>query len=145
MPTVKSVPVVCGVVEALNAQAVQIVATGLQIPVVLFPGGHRIAVHPGGGENGLPQLLHGLAPGEVGENLLGPGGAGDGRDAPLLFILPLIHIGLQDLIGSLAALGHLLQVHALEAIGILRHQMNPAGENVHVVLLPGLLPGLHRA
>lgn len=131
--------------EAFNIQAVQVVAPGLQIPVVLFPGCHGVAIDPRCGKNGLPKLFHGLAPSQIREHLFGPSGARDSGNAPLLLILPLIGIGFDNLIDSLTALGHLLQVYALETIGILGNQMNPARKNIHIVLQPGLLPGLHRA
>ena len=133
-----------GIVERFDAQAVEVVAARLEVTVVIFPGGDGILVHPGGGENGLPELLHGLMLGEVGEHLLGPGRAGHGGDAPLVLALDLVAVGLDDGILSLASLGHLGEVHALEAVGILGDQVEAAGEVLSHILEPGLLIGIHR-
>ena len=132
------------VFQRLNTQAVEIGAAVGQVPVVGVPGRQGIVIHPGGGENGFPELLHSAALGLVGEDFFGPGCAGNGGDAPLVLALDPVAVGLDDGIAGLLALGHLFQVDALETVGILGRQIQPAGELVRHILQLSLLKGLHR-
>ena len=127
------------VMELLYAQAVEIFAAAAQVLIVGLPGGHGVVVHPGGGENGLPQLLHGLGGPQLREQLLGPRLAGDGGDAPLVLVLQLVPEGLDDGIPLLLGLGHLLLVDALQAVGIVGDEVDAAGNVVHIVLPAGQL------
>ena len=131
------------VFQGLNAQGIQIVATLTQILVVLLPGLNGIVVYTGSGENGLPQLLDGLCLAELGEQLLGPCGTGNSGDAPLIFVLHLFAVGLNDLVASLGGLGHLLLIDTLESVGILGYQVNTAGQLIGHVLPACFLVVVH--
>ena len=137
--------VVGGVVQGADAQAVQVVAAGLQVLVVVCPGLLGVIGDPGGEEDGLPELFHGGAGALAGEDLLGPGCTGDGGNAPLLAIFQLILIGFDDGVAHAAGLGDLLHIDALQAVGVFGHQMDAAGHHIHLVLILGLLPLLHGA
>ena len=115
----------------------------MQVLVVRLPGGHGVLRHAGGKENGLPELFDGAALGQLGEELFGPGCAGDRRDAPLILVVHGVAIGLDDGEALAAGLHHLLLIDALEAVGVLGGQVDPAGQNIHVVLEPCLFPFLH--
>ena len=126
-------------------QIVQILAAVSELPVVLLPGLDGVVVHPGGKQNGLPELFNGSAGSHARKNLFGPGGTGDGGDAPLLLVFPAVHIGLENGISHSVCLGHLLHVDPFHSIGVLGDQMNPGGEGFAVVFLPGLFPLFHGA
>ena len=126
-------------------EAVEVVAPGFQPGVVLLPGLHRIRVHPGGVENGLPQLLHRLIPAQLREQLLCPSHAGDGGNAPLLPVLPPLQIRLENGIAHLPGLGNLIRPHTFQAVRIFGDEVNPAGQHLAVMLLPGSHPILHLA
>ena len=126
-------------------QAVEISAAVMQIGVVLLPGLHGVVRHTGGEQDGLPQLLHGGAGAHSGEDLLRPGRAGDGGNAPLILVFQLIAVGLHDGIAQLTGLGQLRHVDALQAVGVFGHQVDAAGDHVHIVLQSGLLPLGHLA
>ena len=134
-----------GVVQAADMQAVEISAAVMQVGVVLLPRLHRVVGHTGSEQNGLPQLLHGGAGAHSGEDLLRPGRAGDGGDAPLILVLQLIVVGLHDGIAQLTGLGKLAHVDALQAVGVFGHQVDAAGDHVHIVLQSGFLPLGHLA
>ena len=73
------------------------------------------------------------------EQLFSPCGAGDGGDAPLVLILDLIPVFLDDGVQPLLTLGHLLLIDALQAVGVLAEQVDAAGDGIHIVLPAGLL------
>ena len=134
--------VVALVVQLPDAQAVEIGAALGQIPVVGFPRGQRIVVHAGGEEDRLPQLFDGPAFRQLREELLGPGRAGYGGDAPLVLVLHLVPVGLDDRVSLPVGLGHFGLVDALQPVRILGIQEDAAGQRVHIVLQARLLPFL---
>ena len=107
--------------EALQVQAVEPVHMALQAGQVLPPAVHSGAgaVHPDGLENGLPELFHRLAVRAAGKDLPGPGGDGDGADAPGDGIahgqLPVLPEGLAA--GALGA-GNPVRIHAHQILRI---------------------------
>ena len=128
------------VAQLPDVQAVEIGAALLHVPVVGLPVGHGVALQrTAGGQNGLPQLLHRLGLPQAGEQLPGPRFAGYGGDAPLVLVFDLVAVLLNDGILALAALGHLLLIDAVKAVGILAEQVDAAGDGVHIVLPAGLL------
>ena len=126
-------------------EAVQVIAAVLQVLIVILPSFHGVIRHPGGIQNGFPQLFHSGAGPHAGEYLLGPGSAGNGSNAPLLLIFQLILVGLQNGIAHPAGLGDLFHIDALETVRVLGNQMDPGRHHVYIVLLPCLLPILHGA
>lgn len=60
------------------------------------------------------------------------------RDAPLVLILDLIPVFLDDGVQPLLTLGHLLLIDALQAVGVLAEQVDAAGDGIHIVLPAGL-------
>ena len=129
--------------ELLNVQGVQIGAVVPEGLVVSLPLGHRIVPYTAGVQNGLPQLLHGLAGPDAGEQLLGPGLAGHGGDAPLVLVLHLVPVALDDGVAGLHGLGHLGLVDAVETVGIVGLQEDTAGQHVGIVLPAGFLILVH--
>ena len=127
------------ILQLPQVQAVEILAPVVKVLVVGVPGGQGVLIHPAGGQNGLPQLLHSLAGAQAREQLLGPGRAGHGGDAPLILVLDLVPVFADGGIEPLLGLGHLLLVDAVEAVGVLRQQIDAAGDGVHIVLPAGLL------
>ena len=115
----------------------------MDVLVVGLPGGDGIVIHPGRGENGLPQLFHGAAFGLAGEDLLGPGGAGYAGDAPLVLALDGVAVGLDDGIAGLLAFDQLGRVHALESIGVLGAEIQAAGQLFRHVFEFFLFKALH--
>ena len=101
-----------GVAELFNAHGVEPVTVGLKGGVVGFPFRHRILPDPAGVQDRLPELLHRLRGPQLREHLLGPGLAGNRGDAPLIFVLHLIPVGLDDGIAGLLGLGDLGLVDA---------------------------------
>ena len=124
-------------------EAIEVIAPSLQPGIVLLPGLHRVSIHPGGVKNRLPQLLHRLIPAQLREQLLGPSHAGDGGNAPLLPVLPPLDIGPQNGVAHLPGLGNLIRPHTLQAVRIFGDEVNPAGQHLAVMLLPGSHPVLH--
>ena len=135
--------VVCPVVEAGNVEAIEVIAPSLQPGIVLLPGLHRVSIHPGGVKNRLPQFLHRLIPAQLRKQLLGPGHTGDGGNAPLLPVLPTLDIRAQNGVAHLPGLGNLIRPHTLQAVRIFGDEVNPAGQHLAVMLLPGSHPVLH--
>ena len=132
------------VAQLADVQAVEIVAAAVDVGVVGVPVGHRIALQrTGGGQNGLPQLLHRLRSPQAGEQLLRPRLAGHGGNAPLVPVLDLVPVGLDDGELGLLALGQLRLVDALQTVGILTEQIDAAGNGVHIVLPARQLIVLH--
>ena len=127
------------ILQLPQVQAVEILAPVVKVLVVGVPGGHGVLIHPAGGQDGLPQLLHSLAGAQAREQLPGPGRAGHGGDAPLILVLDLVPVFADGGIEPLLGLGHLLLVDAVEAVGVLRQQIDAAGDGVHIVLPAGLL------
>jgi len=127
------------VLQLADVQAVEILAAVMQVLVVGVPGGHRVVIHAAGGQDGLPQLLHSLTGTQAGEQLPGPGRAGYGGNAPLILVLDLVPVFADGGIGPLLGFGHLLLIDALQSVGVLRQQVNAAGDGVHIVLPAGLL------
>ena len=115
--------------------------------IVRVPFGHGVHAlfRAAGGENRLPQRLHRLMPGEVREDLLRPGRARHGCDAPLIAPLHLIAVGLHDFISRLTALGGLGLIHALEPVGILAVEIDAHGQIFDLPAQLLLLPLFHRA
>ena len=122
------------IAQLLDAEAVEVGAAVVQILVVRFPRGNGIVVHAAGGEDGFPQLFDGLRGAQLREELLGPRRAGNGRDAPLIFVFHLIAVRLDDGVKLLLGLHQFFLIDALEAVGILGDQIDPAGKRVHIVL-----------
>ena len=132
------------VAQLKDVQAVQVVAAVVDVLVVGRPVGLGIALQrAGGGEDGLPQLLHRLRLAQAGEQLFCPGLTGDSCDAPLVPVLDLVAVGLDDGELGLLALGQLLLVDALQAVRVLGEQVDAAGNGVHIVLPAGQLVVLH--
>ena len=127
------------IAQLSNTQTAEVLAPVVEVLVMGLPRRHGVLVHPAGGENGLPQLLNGLTGPQLREQLLGPCGAGDGGDAPLVLVLDLIPVFLDDGVQTLLALGHLLLIDALQAVGILAEQVDAAGDGIHIVLPAGFL------
>ncbi len=95
MPTRKICAVGGTVLQLTDAKAVEIVTAGFEI-LVRIPGGDGVVIDTRCVQDGLPQLFHGLAGPQLREELLGPLHAGDGRDAPLIFVLDLVAVALDD-------------------------------------------------
>ena len=133
------------VVQRGDVQAVEVGAAALEVGIVVGPGLDGVVGDPGGGEDGLPEGLDGLVFLEVREHLLGPGHTGHGGDAPLVFALHLLLVGLQDAVAGLLALGHLFEVDALEAVRVLGDEVDAAGQRLGVVPRALLFPFLHGA
>ena len=131
--------------QLLDVQAIEVIAPLLQVGIVGFPGGDGVFRNPGCIQDGLPQLFHCGGGAHSGEHLLGPGLSGDGGNAPLLLVFQLILIGLENGVAHSLCLGQLFHIDALQAVGVFGNQVNPGGHGIHIVLLPGLLPLLHRA
>ena len=127
------------VAQLPDAQTAEVPAPVMEVLVVGLPCRHGVLVHPAGGENGLPQLLDGLTGPQLREQLFSPCGAGDGGDAPLVLILDLIPVFLDDGVQPLLALGHLLLIDALQTVGVLAEQVDAAGYGIHIVLPAGFL------
>ncbi|MPM14311.1 hypothetical protein SDC9_60673 [bioreactor metagenome] len=72
------------VVEGLEVQCIQrFSAPGKRVKMLPpFLNGTSVSADAHGGKNSVPQPLHGLGLRRLGENPLGPGGNGNGRDAP---------------------------------------------------------------
>ena len=127
-----------------QAQAVEIGAALGKILVVLLPRLHGVVRHARGVQNRLPERLDGLMPAQLREELLRPFLARNGRDAPLIFVLDLVAVGLDDAVARLIGLGHFFLIDALEAVGILAQQIDAAGDLLGVVLPARLLPVFQR-
>ena len=126
--------------QRFNVQAVEIGAAGSQIVVVGFPGCNGVLVDAGSVQDRLPQLFHRLGLAQVGEQLFRPGHTGHSGDTPLVLVLELVPVGLDDLVLGLLGLGHLLLVDALHAVRVLGNQVDAAGDLVDIVLPAGFLP-----
>ena len=126
------------VAQLADMQLVEIFAAVVQIPVVIFPRLDGIVGHAGGLQNGLPQLFHGLRRAQLREELLGPLFTRHSGDAPLIFVLDLVAVALDDGVLGLLGLCHLLLVHAAQAVGVLADEINAAGNGVDIVLPAGL-------
>lgn len=85
-----------------------------------------------------PQLFHGLRRAQLREELLGPLFTRHSGDAPLIFVLDLVAVALDDGVLGLLGLCHLLLVHAAQAVGVLADEINAAGNGVDIVLPAGL-------
>ena len=133
------------VLQLTDAKAVEIVTAGLEILVVCVPSGDGVVVDAGRVQDGLPQLFHGLAGPQLREELLGPLHAGDGRDAPLVFVLDLVAVALDDRIFFLLCLGHLFLIDAAQTVRIVGFEIDAAGDGVDVVLPAGLFVVVKRA
>ena len=132
------------VAQLADVQAVEIVTPVVDVLVVARPVVLRVALQgAGGGQDRLPQLLHRLRSPQTGEQLLCPRLAGHGGDAPLVLILKLVAVGLDDGEFRLLALCQLLLIDALQTVGILGEQVDAAGDGVHIVLPAGQLVVLH--
>ena len=128
------------VAQLPDVQAVEVGAAVVHILVVGVPVGHGVALQrTAGGQDSLPQLLHRLGLPQVGEQLLGPRLAGYGGDAPLVLVLDLVAVLLDDGVLALLALGHLLLIDAVETVRVLAEQVDAAGDGVHIVLPARLL------
>ena len=123
-----------GIVQLFNAQAVQIVAALVQAAVVVFPRRDGVVPHAAAIQNGLPQLFHRLIGTQAGKQFLCPGHTGHGGNAPLILVLDLIPVFLDDRVFFLLCLGHLLLIDAVESVRVLRQQVYAAGDRVHIVL-----------
>ena len=132
-----------GIVQLFNMQAVEIGAAVVEILVMRLPRRNGVVVHPGGGQNVLPQLFHGGGAPQLRKQLLGPRLAGHGGDAPLILVLHGVTVGLGDGIALLLGLGHLHLIDPLEAVGVLADKVDAAGNGVHIVLPAGFLIVLH--
>ena len=76
-------------VDRFQVQGVHLVLQHGQTVQMGLPGPHGVAAGDAAGvEDQLPQLFHRLVFGEVGKELLRPGGGGHGRDGPLH---PVVH------------------------------------------------------
>ena len=132
------------VAQLTDVQAVQVVAAVVDVLVVGRPVGLGIALQRAGGrEDGLPQLLHRLRLTQTGKQLFCPGLTGDSGNTPLVLVFDLVAVGLDDGEFGLLALGQLLLVDALQAVRVLREQVDAAGNGVHIVLPAGQLVILH--
>jgi len=133
-----------GIVEALQVQAVEPVHVALQAGQVLPPAVHSGAgaVHPDGLENGLPELFHRLILRAAGKDLPGPGGDGDGADAPGDGIahgqLPVLPEGLAA--GALGA-GNPVRIHAHQILRIPGGDMEEGRALAGVAVIELRLPG----
>ena len=125
-----------GVMQAVDAEAVEVVAAALEIDIVQSPRLDGIvAVRAGRVQDRLPQLFDRGGGAQIGEQLLCPLFAGDSGDAPLVFVFHLIAQGLDDLGAVLRALGVFFKIHARESVGILADEPDARGENVDVMLI----------
>jgi len=122
------------VVQGADREPVQVAAALGQILVVLLPGRDGVIRHAARRKNGLPQLFLGLRRAQLREELLGPGPARHGRDAPLIFVLDLIAVFFHDGIPLLLGLGHLLLIDAAQTVGILGEQIDAAGDDIDIML-----------
>ena len=132
------------VVKLADVQAVEIRAPVVQVFVVCLPRSNRVLRHAGGCENRFPELFDGLARTKAGEELLRPFFARHGGNAPLVLVFNLVAVALDDRVFFLLGLGHLLLIDALEPVGVFGHQVNPAGNRVHIVLPSGFLVVVER-
>ena len=109
--------------QALQAQAVEIITVAFQIRIVVLPGFHGIIRNTGGKQDCLPKLFNSLVLGQTGEHFLCPGSAGNGSNTPLLLILPTILISFQNREAEFSGSRNLLHIHALQTVRILTHQI----------------------
>ena len=131
------------ILQRLDAEAVQVIAAGLEIVVVILPRADAVAaVHAAGVQDGFPELLDRAALRLAGEDLFRPRRAGHGGDAPLVAAFHLVAEGLDDLVAGLHAAGALGLIHAAQAVGILAHEIDPARKRFALMLQLGDLPRL---
>ena len=129
--------------ERIDIEGVELVTVLLQPGVVLCPLRRRVLPYAAGVQNGLPEPLHRLGHPKLGEQLFCPGVPGHGGDAPLIFVLHFVPIGLDDGISGLGRLGHFGLIDALQAVRVLRDQIEPGGERIGIVLPAGFLIVVH--
>ena len=138
--------VVAFIVQLGDTEAVEVDAAVVKVLVVCLPRGYGIvAVGAGCGQDRVPQLSDGLVLSEARKDLLCPGLARDGGDAPLLFVFHLVIVRLHDRPATLVGFCDLALVHALQTVGVRRDDADCAGQSIHVVLQTGLFPFFHRA
>ena len=111
-----------GVVQGFQPQGVELFLPGGKHGDMLLPVLHAAAI-PGdahGLENSIPELLHGLLLRHAGEYAPGPGGDGDGGDAPGEAAAHLqTVILLQSLTAGAQGTHPAIRVHTLEMLWIL--------------------------
>ena len=120
-----------------DVQIVEIFTAIVQILVVVVPCLDGIARYARGLQNGVPQLFHGLRRTQFREEFLGPLFARHSGDTPLILVLDLVAVALDNGILGLLGLGHFLLVHTAQTVGILADEVDAAGNGVNIVLPAG--------
>ena len=114
-----------GIVEGGQAQLVELLRPALDGLHVLLPALHGPAVplDADGLQDGVPELVHGLLLGDAGEDGPGPGGDGEGGNAPGDAVAHLLAVeGVQRQAPGPVGPGQAVRVHAPQGLGV------PGGE-----------------